>query len=171
LLDQIADRFHECRRMLELVDETQSSWVYDVLGNWMDCQIVPHAKYFRHLCRVILEAAHCEHAVFVGRGAQFLLPRQHLLAVRLVASPKYRVRQFMAETGMNEIDARRTIMETDAGRREFVEQFLHRDVADPHFYDLVVNVERSGREAAIDEILTALEPHTLHAAVPTGAAL
>jgi hypothetical protein len=157
LLDQIADRYHVGREMLDLVDETQSNWVYDVLGNWMDCQIVPHAKYFHHLCSVIMTAAHCEHAVFIGRGAQFLLPRKQLLAVRLVASPKYRIRQLMERTGMNEKDAKRTMQETDAGRREFIQQFLHRDIDDPHFYDLVLNVEHCGREAVVDAILSALE--------------
>jgi hypothetical protein len=157
LLDLIADRYHVCRRMLDLVDETRSNWVYDVLGNWMDCQIVPHMKYFHQLCSVMLTAAHCEHAVFIGRGAQFLLPRNQLLAVRLVASPKYRTEQLMERTGMNEKDARQIMEETDAGRREFIRQFLRRDVADPHFYDLVINVERCGRKAAVDEIQAALE--------------
>jgi hypothetical protein len=157
LLDQVAARFHLCRRMLDLVDETQSNWVFDVLGNWMDCQIVPHTKYVSHLSRVILSAAGRGHAVFVGRGAQYILPRQQLLSVRLVASPKYRLQRFMEQTGLNEIAARRSMAEMDAGRREFVQQFFHRDVADPHNYDLVINVERSGREGAVVEILTALE--------------
>jgi cytidylate kinase len=159
LLDQIADRFHVCRRMLELVDETESSWVYDVLGTWMDCQIVPHEKYVSLLSRVVLAAAHGEHAVFVGRGAQFLLPRRQLLAVRLVASPKYRVRQIMERTGSNENDARRLVKETDRGRRQFVERFFHHDVADPHCFDLVINVELCGREGAVNEILSALKSH------------
>jgi hypothetical protein len=157
LLDQVAAQFHLCRRMLDLVDETQSNWVFDVLGNWMDCQIVPHETYVRHLSRVILSVAERGRAVFVGRGAQYLLPRPQLLSVRLVASPTYRLQQFIEKTGLNEIAARRSMAEMDAGRREFVEQFFHRDITDPHNYDLVVNVERSGRDGAVAEILTALE--------------
>jgi hypothetical protein len=160
LLDQIADRFRVCRRMLDLVDETQSSWVYDVLGTWMDCQVVAHEKYFSLLTRAVsAAAAGCDHAVFVGRGTQFLLPRRELLAVRLIASPKFRVRQLMERLHLNESDARRMMRETDTGRREFVERFLHHDVTDPHFYDLVVNVESTGRENAIAEILSALKLH------------
>jgi hypothetical protein len=160
LLDQIAERFRLCRRMLELVDETQSSWVYDVLGTWMDCQVVAHEKYFSLLSRsVSAAAAACEHAVFVGRGAQFLLPRVELLAVRLIASPKFRLHAIMERLHLNESDARRTMTEIDTGRREFVERFLHHDVTDPHLYDLVINVEACGRESAVAEILSALKLH------------
>jgi hypothetical protein len=160
LLDQIAERFRLCRRMLELVDETQSSWVYDVLGTWMDCQVVPHEKYFSLLSRsIVAAAAVCDHAVFVGRGAQFLLPRAELLAVRLIASPKFRVRQLMERLHLNESDARRTMKEIDTGRREFVERFLHRDSTDPHLYDVVINVEACGREGAIAEVLSAMRLH------------
>jgi hypothetical protein len=163
LLDQVADRFRVSRRILELVDETPSSWVFDVLGNWMDCKLVPHEKYFSLLCSIVSAAAQCEHAVFVGRGAQFLLPRQQLLAVRLVASPKYRLRRIMERLRLNESDARRTMAETDTGRREFVKRFLHHDITDPHLYDLVVNVEFCGREKAVAEVLSALELHAARA--------
>jgi cytidylate kinase len=157
LLDQIAERSHLSRDMLDLVDETRSNWVFDVLGNWMDCKVVPHERYFALLCRAISMAARREHAVFVGRGAQFLLQRPHVFAVRVVASPEYRVRQIMDRLGMGLGDAKRLMTEIDTGRREFVERFYRRDITDPHHYDMVINVERSGREGAIQEILAAYE--------------
>jgi cytidylate kinase len=156
LLDRIADRFHLPRMMLDLVDETHPSWVYDVLGSWMDHRLVPHEKYVACLTRVILAIARRGHAVFVGRGVQFLLPRKELLAIRVVASPQYRVRQIMETRGVSASDARRYMAELDKGRREFVEQFFHRDITDPHQYDLVVNVDRLGKTGAIQEILAAL---------------
>jgi len=157
LLDCIADRFGLPRMMLDLVDETRSSWVYDVLGTWMDSQLVPHAKFVACLSREVVLAAREGPAVFVGRGAQFLLPRQEVLAVRLVASPKYRVGQIMAQQGLDENDARRLMEELDHGRGELCWKFFHRDVADPHLYDLVVNVERRGKDQAVKEILAAVE--------------
>jgi hypothetical protein len=156
LLDCVAERFHLPRDMLDLVDETHTNWVYDVLGTWMDRKLVPHEKYVACLARMMLAAAGRGPAVFVGRGAQFLLPRDEMLAVRLVASPKYRIRQIMVETDVSESDARRFIAETDAGRREFVTKFFHHDVNDPHLYDLVINVERCGKAAAVEDIVAAV---------------
>jgi len=156
LLDRIADRFHLSRTMLDLVDETHPSWVYDVLGSWMDHKLVPHEKYVACLNRVVLGIARRGPAVFVGRGAQFLLPRKELLAIRVVAAANYRLRQIMEHRGVNEANARRYMAELDNGRREFVEQFFHRDITDPHQYDFVINVDRLGTAGAIKLILAAL---------------
>lgn len=159
LLDHIAERFQVSRQMLDLVDETRSNWVYDVLGTWMDQTIVPHERYASCLARFVSAAARRGPAVFVGRAAQFLLPRSRTLAVRIIASPKYRVRQIMERTGLNEKAARLAMIEIDKGRREFVQRFFHHDVTDPHNFDLVVDVDRLGREGAVEEILAAVQRH------------
>lgn len=156
LADCVAERFHLPRSMLDLVDETPSSWVYDVLGTWMDRQLVPHEKYVACLSRVVLSAARRGHAVFVGRGARFLLPRQATLAVRLIASLKYRVRKIMERREIGEAEARHYIKEIDEGRRQFAERFFHHDITDPHQYDLVINVDRTGIDRAADEIVAAV---------------
>jgi cytidylate kinase len=156
LLDQVASRFHLPRPMLDAVDETPTNWAYDILVTWMDHRVVPHDKYVACLRRVVRLASRSGRAVFVGRGSQFLLPRQEVLAVRLIASPKYRVEQMMARRGMNEAAARRCVEELDRDRREFVARFFHHDIADPHLYDLVLNVEQLGKPLAVAEILTAV---------------
>jgi cytidylate kinase len=156
LLDRVAERFHCSRSMLKLVDETQTSWVYDVLGTWMDRKIVTHDKYVAHLGRVVLAAVRRGNVVLVGRGAQFLLPREKGLAVRLIASKKYRVEQIVQREGLSQADACRWIEATDRGRREFALRYFHQDIADPHLYDLVLNVERLGPAAAVQQITTAL---------------
>ena len=170
ILDDIAEHFHLPRIMLDLVDETHPSWVYDVLGTWMDRKIVPHEKFVAYLTRTVLGAARRGHAVFVGRGAQFLLPRHEVLAVRLVASLSYRVQRVMEKRNMTEVDAKRCILELDDGRRKFVEKFFRRDISDPHNFDLTINVERCGVEGAVDQIVAAVrevKPATVrtHAAI------
>jgi hypothetical protein len=156
IVDQVAERFRLCRRMLDLVDETHPNWVYDVLGTWMDRQLVPHGKFVCCLTKIMQAAARHGQAVFVGRGAQFFLPRKGLLAVRLIAGLQYRVRNVMTARQLSEAEAKRHCAEIDEGRRRFVEQFFHHDITDPHFYDLVINVEHCGTAGAIDEILAAV---------------
>jgi cytidylate kinase len=158
LLDCVAGRFNIARDMLELVDETRSNWVYDVLGTWMDRELVPHDKYVNCLSRVIVSLARAGQVIFVGRGAQFLLPRPELLAVRIVASSQYRIRALGDRLGIDPSEARRLINELDRGRSEFAAKFFRRNIADPHLYDLVINVERSGLHGAVDEIAAALGP-------------
>ena len=156
LLDRVAERLHEPRTMLDMVDETHSNWAYDVLGAWMDGQIVTHEKYVACLTRVVRAAGRRGKVVFVGRGAQFLLPPKTGLAVRLVASEKYRIAKIVERQSLSETEARRFMLKTDHDRRQFVGRYFHRDVSDPHLYDLVLNVETLGPAATVEQIVAAL---------------
>jgi cytidylate kinase len=156
LLDHVAERFHHDRSMLKMVDETRSNWVYDVLGSWMDSTVIPHETYVSQLSRVILAAARQSNYIFVGRGARFLLPREKVLAVRLVASEGFRLKRIMQYLKLSEADARRQMHEVDQGRREFAQRFFHHDITDPHLYDLVINSEGLGIEGAAEEIVAAM---------------
>jgi cytidylate kinase len=85
----------------------------------------------------------------------FLLPRDRGLAVRVIAPEKYRIEEFMRREQLNEQQARRRIHELDRGRREFVQWFSGKDVADPQLYDMVLNVGRLGPAAVADLIVAA----------------
>ena len=155
LVERVAESSHCPRSVLELVDETQPNWAYDVLGAWLDPQIIPHVKYVVHLSRVILAAARRGNVVLVGRGASLLLPRSQGLAVRIIASEKYRLHQIVAGHGLAEAEARRYMAEVDRGRRDFVIRFFHHDITDPHLFDLVIQADRLGAQGAAEAIVAA----------------
>ena len=136
--------------MLDLVDETESNWVYDVLGTWMDRQIIPHEKYVVQVSRLIQVLARAGNAVFVGRGAQFLLPRPKTFAVRVVAPEAFRAQCVRQRHNVDLPEALEWVRRTDRGRHEFIQRFFHQDIDDPHLYDLVVNAERLGPAGAAD---------------------
>jgi cytidylate kinase len=156
VLDKLADRYQLSRPVLEAVDETTMSWAYDIFGAWLDREIVSHEKYLTRLNRIFLTAAKKGNAIFVGRGAQFLLPRDRGFAVRLVASESYRIHQLMEQHNLPLAKARQMMNQLDRGRRQFVRHFFHHDVDDPHIYDLVINVERFGVERTADLIIQTL---------------
>ena len=101
-------------------------------------------------------AAKKGNAIFVGRGAQFLLPRDRGFAVRLVASESYRIHQLMQRYELPLSKARQKMHQLDRGRRQFVRHFFHCDVEDPHIYDMVINVERYGVEKTTELIVGAM---------------
>jgi len=156
LLDHVAQRYKESRLMLDLVDETESNWIYDVLGTWMDRQIIPHEKYVVQVSRMIQVLARAGNAVFVGRGAQFLLPRSNTFAVRIVASEAFRAERVQQRHNAGLPEGLDWIHRTDRGRHEFIQRFFHQDINDPHLYDLVLNVERLGPAGAADQIVHAV---------------
>ena len=152
LLECVAERYHTSPAVLELVDETTTNWITEIFGNWLDPASVSQMQYVCRLSRVILMAARAGKVIYVGRGAQFVLPHERGLSVRIVAPQKYRVQQIMERRHLSFEEARDYVVKTDAGRQECARQYFHHDIADPHLFDLVVNVEktRAGTHRASD---------------------
>ena len=104
LLGFIAQRYQLPRDMLEIVDETRANWFHDVLGTFLDSRLVSQDSYVTHLKRVLYLAALYGNVVFVGRGAQCVLPRASGVAVRIIAPQKQRVEHMMQRGNLGRIE-------------------------------------------------------------------
>lgn len=155
LLDFMAERYKLPRDMLDVVDESRANWFHDVLGAFFDSRLVSQDSYVAHLHRIVYVAALHGNVVFVGRAAQFILPRQSGLAVRIVAPKRQRIQDIMQRRHLELATAARLVDELDAARAEFCQRHFHRDVRDPLEYDLVINAARLSVEAAAELIADA----------------
>jgi cytidylate kinase len=157
LRDHMAKWYEESRSKLDVVDETSRNWLMDTFGTWLDHSLITHDKFVAQASKMIHILARRGPAVFVGRGAQYLLPREATIAVRLVAPESYRLERVQQRQGFaTRGEARRWIHSTDAGRRDFVRRHFHHDITDPHGVDLVINVERVGTVGAAGQIVFAV---------------
>ncbi|MFO0787831.1 MAG: cytidylate kinase-like family protein [Pirellulales bacterium] len=159
LLDYLAEQENLSRVALEFVDERTVSWFHEMFGKWLEDKLVSQAEYVSRLGKLVLLAAQHESLVFVGRGVQFMLPRERGLAVRLIAPLKYRIRSLMQQNECDEREAKRLAAELDSNRAQFVHRYFHHDNADPHVYDLVINLERVPRDEAVEMIANAAKKH------------
>jgi cytidylate kinase len=99
--------------------------------------------------RVIAEAALEGRVVLVGRGAQAVLAqRPDALHVYVVASNPWRERMAVERLGVHPAEASKAVDDTDEQRDRYVSTHYGRDRQDVANYDLVVNAERLGFEAA-----------------------
>jgi len=155
LLEFMAEHYHLPRQMLEVVDETTANWFHEALAKWLDHRAVTQAEYVARLGQFILLAAQYGEAIFVGRGAQFLLPPERGLRVRIVGSRESRVARVMEVHSMNRGEAQQFVETTDRGRAEFVRRYFGVDVGDPHLYDLVVNMDDLDPRRAAELITSA----------------
>lgn len=140
---------------VELIDETGMRWIRELFHNWIEHASMNYEKYLICLAAVMKAAARQNNLVVVGRGSQFLLPREEGLSVRVIASKGYRVEQVRRVRGLTAKQAHEWVERTDRNRLEFVEQHFHHDLRDMRLYDLVVNVERLGIEGAACQIADA----------------
>ena len=147
------------KQIVELVDETTSSWLLDTFGKWLDRQLVTESEYVTHLGQIVLLAAQSQSTIFVGRGAQFFLPRDRGLVIQLVAPLEQRLQRVMQRDGVDQEQARHYLDQTDRARRAFIREYFQCDVTDPHLYDLVLNLEHLLLEEAGELIVSQCERH------------
>jgi cytidylate kinase len=150
LLDYMAEHYHWSNVALDYVDEKTASWFHETFGKMLDEQIVTQAEYVSRLGKLVLLAAQHESHVFVGRGVQFILPKDRGLTVRILAPKNERIKRVMERRNCSQADAERFIDETDKGRAAFVRRYFQHDVSDPRLYDLVINLEHTSRDAALN---------------------
>lgn len=152
LLDEMASRYNLHRDMLELVDERTSNWLIETFGKWIEQKIVTQTEYIVHLSHLVLLAAQHASTVFVGRGAQFLLPADKGLTVYVVAPLKMRIEHICNSRKCTTAEAAKYLKEADKGRRDFVKNYFHRDIGEAHLYDLVINRAHMTVEATAELI-------------------
>jgi len=152
LLVHMAERYDLPVDLVRFVDETTSNLLREILRRWLDARMITQDEYVRRLGEIMLIAARHGPAVFVGRGAQYLLPRERGLAVRILAPLERRIAYTMEHRGIGRAAAEAWLREREQGQSDFIRKHFRRDVTDPRLYDLVINLERVDHQAAADLI-------------------
>jgi cytidylate kinase len=153
LLEFMAERYNMPRDMLEIVDETKANWFYDVLGAFLDARIVSHDSFVYHLERIIYLASLHGNVVFVGRGAQFALPRISGIAARVIKPKPQRIKAMAARQQISALEAVTRVDELDKNRREFCRRHFHHDIENSAEYDIIINTDRLSDHAAAELIV------------------
>ncbi len=156
IIQEIAQSAHVSKVLLETLDEKGISMIEDwVSAAILDRHLWPD-EYLRHLMKVIGAIARHGRAIIVGRGAHYLLPRENRFSVRIIAPLDIRVKNVCRQFDSEEEVTRRRVIRTESDRKAFVRKYFNADVADPLQYDLIINTEIIGVEAAVKAIRSAL---------------
>ncbi len=99
------------------------------------------SDYARHLIRVVYSMAFLQPTIFVGRGAHLILPRDRLLAVRLVSSKQHRVKRLVKILNITEKEASKWIDKTDREQRDFFKTVFSKKNMPVYDFDLVINFD------------------------------
>lgn len=159
LLDHLSEHDHLSRLALDFVDERTVSWFHEMFGKWLDVQLIGQAEYVSRLGRLVLLAAQHESLIFVGRGVQFMLPRECGFAIRIIAPLKQRIERVCRLQRCTAGDAEAFIKKTDEGRENFIKRYFHHNVADARLYDLVINLQQIPRTEAAQMISEQVKLH------------
>ncbi|HOD35080.1 MAG TPA: cytidylate kinase-like family protein [Syntrophales bacterium] len=138
IVEKIAESADKSKRVVESLDEQDRG----ILEEWITALGENHMwsyEYLQHLTNAVGAIGAHGHAVIVGRGASFILPREVCLRVLVVAPLLVRIKNVMIKFKVSDKEASRQVMRLDAERKAFIQKYFHADMMDPTNYDLVIN--------------------------------
>ena len=157
LVERVAEDLGLRAQLLEAVDEKGRSWIEETLQGFGGGPAVSGAAYAKHVASTVLALGAQGECILVGRASAQILPAATTLRVRLMAPVKDREAVIAQRFGISGEQARQRVQEIDRERAEFVEGYFHKQVVDPHNYDLILNVARFGVHGSAELIVQALE--------------
>ena len=161
LLEYIARVEHARQEVFEQLPDAVQHWIQA----WRDAILVDAVRdeeYIERLVQVVLSVAVAGKAVFVGRGACFIVPRNRCVSVRVIGSRENRIAYLCQRERLSPEAAEQYIQKTDQQRVEFVRHYFGRDPQDPHHYDLILDGGHLGEELCGELIVRAIEGKQLY---------
>jgi cytidylate kinase len=156
VIHNMAESARTSVQLLETLDEKGVSVLEEWISSLVDNRHLWPDQYLQHLMKIIGTIGKHGQAVIIGRGANFVLPPDKRLSVRVIAPMDARVRNVSQELGITDEEARRRVIKTESNRRAFIRKYFNADIVDPFNYDLVINIENLSIENAINAINGAL---------------
>ena len=160
IVEQIARELGIQRQMIALLDEHVRNVIDRYVADSFRRKAVTESTYLRQLLRTLTTLGEGGGAVILGRGSPYVLRPERTLRVLVVASTPHRLARLAAEAKLGEKEAAELLEREDAERREFIGHHFGVNPDDPTLYDLVVNSETLGLDAASALVVDALRSKT-----------
>ncbi len=157
LVEEVARSTRRRKEVIRTLDEKSRSAVEDLVHSVLNPEYVDESRYIQELFHTILAYAYKGEVVILGRGANFITPFARGLHVLVVAPYAVRVQRAMDFEGHSKEKAKQVIAEVEEQRRDFVKQYISKDVRKPYVYDLTINTQYFDIEQSRDLILSALK--------------
>lgn len=138
-------------KIYKSLDEYDLGWWEEAFRSIMDPEFIRN-DYFRRLVKTTLSLARQGSAVFVGRGADLMLPHNLGFRVRIVAPIAKRLQRFADRHSITLTQAGDIVTRIDRERAEFVRHHFRVDINDPTRCDLTLNMEHFSIEQAVEAI-------------------
>ncbi len=126
-------------RLLETLDEKGVSVLEEWISSLVDKRHLWPDRYLQHLMKIIGTIGKHGRAVIVGRGANFVLPSDKRLSIRVIAPLETRLKNVSQAYDVTMEDAKPRVLKTESDRKSFVKKYFNDDITNPLNYDLIIN--------------------------------
>ena len=157
IIREIADRADIGVSVIESIEKERLSGIEDFIATLVSRRYLWPEMYLKQLMKVISVIGKHGMAVIAGRGANFILPPNERLSIRVVAPMDLRILNITRLLNLSEEEARKRVIMKEAKRKAFIRKSFNADIADPINYDLTFNTESIRYEAAVEVVRQLLE--------------
>lgn len=156
LMLKLSDELHIPTQELLDVDEHGRTWLLDSFHAIFNPSYVSDIRYINHLKKILRHAAKLGDLVILGRGANYILPPDQCLRVRITASFAQRAANtFKYENKESLEEAEAWVRHVQTNRNKFVRQYFGVNPHNPWNYDLVISTDHLSLDQATDLIIQA----------------
>ncbi len=155
-IHKMAESAHVSVRLLETLDEKGASVLEEWISSLVDNRHLWPDQYLQHLMKIIGTIGKHGRAVIVGRGANFVLPPEKRLSVRVIAHQETRLRNVSREFSVSVDEARARVLKTESDRKAFIKKYFNDDIRHPLNYDLIINTGTLSIDDGVNAVSGAL---------------
>jgi cytidylate kinase len=155
IIQHVADSAKMSRKVIESLDEKEVTFRDTLLMSLFGESRPWPADYLKHLTRVIGTIGAFGNVIIVGRGANFILPQEKTFKVRIIAPLELRIKYIMDDSGYSRAEAEQYVVKRENNGKAFIRKYYNVDVADPKYYDIIINTEKISIGQATESIISA----------------
>ena len=144
-------------RFIETLDERGLNTLDNWIASLVDERYLWPDQYLHHLMKVVGTIGKHGNSIIVGRGANFILPPEVRISVRIIAPFEVRCAHVAKEFELTPDEAARRITKTESTRKSFIWKYFNASIADPENYSLVINTGLVSMDDGVEIIENAVQ--------------
>lgn len=138
------------------IDEHSRSWVSDLVHSIFNPDYVSDVRYISQLKKLLNHAAKKGDLVVIGHGANYILPPDKCLRIRITAPFNTRVdNTFKYENFKTRLSASQWVEKIEKQYNQFIRQYFGKNPHNPWHYDLVISTNHFSLDQTADLIIKA----------------
>lgn len=156
LIEKVLQDHNLPLRLSEIMEERKYSAVTNIMNEMIGGQ--PGSwTLFHKTTETILQLAHIGNCIIVERGGNIVTSKMdNCFHVRLIASDEDKILHVMKIYDLNRKDAVDYIKNEDENRKEYIEEYFHKNIEDPQLYHLTINTSEMNFEQTAELICGAV---------------
>ncbi len=158
ILEHMARDTALAQKTIGLFDERYPGMMSELTAMIFNEKSFVLSDYYKLLAKSVIALSTQEPSIFVGRGIHLILPREHVLAIRLISSDEFRINRLARIMKTTEAEAKKRMAVIDKEQRDFFKDVYQKKDASPYEFDMVINMDYIGEpQRAADIVALAFE--------------